>query len=83
MHPCAPPKGHFLYRLYSRLKQFHVHKWMFDADSLARHLSETGFVRITRLTFGGSRIPGIEDVEGPSRGNGRQGIFMEGSKPHA
>jgi teichuronic acid biosynthesis glycosyltransferase TuaC len=74
-------KTNLLYRIYSMLKDFHTHKWMFDADSLTRHLREAGFVNISKKSFLDSRIPGIEDVERKERAVDHGGVCVEGEKP--
>jgi len=81
MRPQVASTANLLYGLYSVLKDFHTHKWMFDADSLTRHLREAGFVNISQKPFLDSRIPGIGDVERKERAVDHAGICVEGEKP--
>jgi len=81
MWPAAPSKGNFLYRLYTGLKDFHQHKWMYDANSLNALFASTGFAAVQEMPLYTSRIAGIEAVEHPSRVADGQGICVEGIKP--
>ena len=38
-----PPSGNPAYRMYSALKDFHSHKWMYDEASLSSRLEAAGF----------------------------------------
>ena len=70
------PSGNMIYRIYSTLKDFHSHKWMYDADSLIMYFKWAGFMDVQEMKFNESRIEGIEKVEEAGRG-----IYIEGSKP--
>lgn len=76
-----PPSGSVVYRIYRALKDFHTHKWMYDADSLSRLFSQAGFVEVSEMQFRDSRIEGIQEVEEPGRTLGGEGIIIEGIKP--
>jgi hypothetical protein len=69
-----------IYRLYTTLKDFHSHKWMYDADSLSRYFREAGFTEVQQMRFLESRIDGIEEVEEASRVLRGEGIIIEGVK---
>ena len=79
----APPAGNLIYRIYSALKDFHSHKWMYDADSLMEHFRWVGFVEVQQMQFRRSRIEGIEKIELPDRVLNGAGICVEGIKPCA
>jgi SAM-dependent methyltransferase len=77
----APPSGSFIFKFYAIWKDFHHHKWMYDADSLARLMTGAGFSHVSEKGFCQSDIPGIEEVEvGPRVLNG-VGACVEGKKP--
>jgi predicted SAM-dependent methyltransferase len=59
----------------------HSHKWMFDAESLAFHMTSAGLSRCHRKEFGDSAIAGIGEVELSARIEGGQGVCIEGWKP--
>jgi SAM-dependent methyltransferase len=77
----APPSGGVFYRIYSSWKDFHSHKWMYDANSLAFHIAAAGFTDVREKALHESLIPGVEAVEEPSRILGGEGISVEGVKP--
>ncbi len=81
MRTPAPPDGNFLYRIYTGWKNFHEHKWMYDANSLKALFESAGFAEVREMALHTSRIAGIEDVEQPSRVANGQGICVEGIKP--
>jgi hypothetical protein len=83
MRSPVPPSRNFFYRLYSSWKDFHTHKWMYDADSLKHHMRSAGFVEVRGMALHESRIAGIEQVEDPSRVLRGEGICIEGVKPVA
>jgi predicted SAM-dependent methyltransferase len=83
MCPPQQGRGHLLYRLYSSVKDFHTHKWMYDGESLWRQLSEAGFVSISRKAYLESAIAGMEEVERKERFDNHRGICLEGMKPLA
>ncbi len=62
---------------------FHTHKWMYDANSLIRHMEPAGFVEVRQMALYESRIEGIEQIEDPSRVLRGEGICIEGIKPVA
>jgi SAM-dependent methyltransferase len=78
-----PPSRNFFYRLYSSWKDFHSHKWMYDANSVKHHLGSAGFIEVQEMKLHQSRIDGIELVEDPSRVLKGEGICIEGIKPVA
>jgi ubiquinone/menaquinone biosynthesis C-methylase UbiE len=77
----SPPRGHIIYRLYSILKDFHSHKWMYDAESLSKHLEQAGFADILAMAALETRIAGIKGIENPDRIVGGVGVCVEGIKP--
>ena len=81
LRPAEPPRGSFLYRLYSAATEFHWHKWMYDADSLAAHLRAAGFADVLEMGYNESRIDGIEEVERRERVVDECGVCVEGVKP--
>ncbi len=76
-----PPSGNAIYRLYRALKDFHSHKWMYDADSLMYHFKWAGFVDVEEMQFLQSRIEGIEEIEKAERVLSGAGVCVEGIKP--
>jgi predicted SAM-dependent methyltransferase len=76
-------RGHLLYRVYSSVKDFHTHKWMYDGESLGRRMLEAGFVSVSRRAYLESDIAGIEEVERRERFDNHRGICLEGMKPLA
>ncbi|MHB8411006.1 MAG: class I SAM-dependent methyltransferase [Candidatus Acidiferrales bacterium] len=81
MRPPAPSKANSLYRIYTALKDFHQHKWMYDADSLKALFESAGFGGVEEMSLHQSRIADIEDVEQPSRVANGEGFCIEGVKP--
>lgn len=81
MRSPEPPRGHFIYRIYTALKDLHSHKWMYDANSLIGHFEDAGFREVRECGFLESRIKGIEEVEQPERVLNGAGICVEGIKP--
>lgn len=78
-----PPSGNLVYRIYNALKDFHSHKWMYDAESLIRHFESAGFIDVREETFLQSRIEGIEKIESADRVLNGAGICVEGIKPES
>jgi predicted SAM-dependent methyltransferase len=76
----APPAGKLIYKLYSILKDFHSHKWVYDANSLAYHLQKAGFINIGIRQPHESKIKDIEKIEQIERIVGGGGICLEGFK---
>jgi predicted SAM-dependent methyltransferase len=83
MRSSAPPSDNLFSRLYNFWMDFHTHKWMYDANSLTRHMESAGFVEVRQMGFHESRIEGIELIEDPSRVLKGEGICIEGVKPIA
>jgi predicted SAM-dependent methyltransferase len=75
------PRGGRVYRLYSAVTDFHSHKWMYDADSLAALMRTAGLAEVSERGFRDSRIPGIDEVEQPTRVLDGEGICVEGVRP--
>jgi ubiquinone/menaquinone biosynthesis C-methylase UbiE len=73
----GPPDGNFLFKFYGIWKDFHSHKWMYDSDSLVRHLENAGFTGVSERGYLQSDIPGIEEVEDAGRVLGGEGICIE------
>lgn len=74
-------QGNVFSKVYTNLKDFHSHKWMYDAPSLCSEFSKVGFVDVGEMQLHRSRIVGIEDVEDHSRVLNGEGICVEGVKP--
>ena len=70
-------------RLYTRLKDFHSHKWMYDSESLNWYLTRAGFTNVAQREFLDSEIEGIADIEVPDRVLNGAGVCAEGIKPVA
>jgi len=77
----APPTGNFIYRIYNALKDFHSHKWMYDADSLTGYFKSAGFVNVKEMTLHQSLIEDIKKIEEKGRVLNGCGICVEGVKP--
>jgi predicted SAM-dependent methyltransferase len=77
----TPPGGFLPYRIYTALKDFHSHKWMYDAESLSSRLRTVGFVDVASMFFRESRILDIDRLELHSRVLNGEGICVEGVKP--
>lgn len=78
----SPGKGNFIYKIYTALKDFHSHKWMYDADSLIGYFKRSGFVDVQQMHLHESRIDGIESVEDAKRFSSGSSICVEGIKPN-
>jgi predicted SAM-dependent methyltransferase len=74
------PSGRLPFRMYSALKDFHTHKWMYDSTSLTAAFAEVGLVDIRVMSAHVSRIPGIEGVEQIARVEDK-GLCVEGIRP--
>lgn len=83
MRPEEPSRHNRLYRAYQAMTALHEHKWMYDARSLVRLMTEAGFVDCRRRAFCDSGIAHIEKVEMPGRVEGGVGVVVEGAKPSA
>jgi SAM-dependent methyltransferase len=75
-----PPSGNPAYRVYTALKDFHSHKWMYDAESLSARLETAGFSEVRQLGYLDSAIEGIDEVELRNRVVDECGICIEGVK---
>lgn len=80
-HPQRRPGGSFLFRLYTALSDFHLHKWMWDFESLQARLEEAGFDAVAQRALHDSDIPNIQAIEQPSRVLDGEGICVEAIKP--
>ena len=76
----SPPAGNIIYKLYSSLKDFHSHKWMYDEESLIYHFKEAGFLEVRKSNFQDSLIEDIEVIEKAERVLNEAGICVEGIK---
>jgi predicted SAM-dependent methyltransferase len=77
----ARQDGSVFYRTYTALTNFHLHKWMYDGASLARHMTAAGFVDVRQRDLHDSEIAGIDAIEAPERVAGGNGVCVEGRKP--
>jgi len=64
----------FFYRIYSRLKDFLSHKWMYDEKSLIFYFKGAGFSEVKKMEINKSRIQNIEKIELNA------GLIVEGVK---
>ncbi len=76
-----PSANGILYRIYNATKDFHSHKWMYDADSLIMYFEQADFLDVHQSDFRESLIEGIEEVEEPERVLHGAGVCIEGIKP--
>lgn len=76
----SPISGNILYKLYTIMKDYHSHKWMYDADSLTYHFRNAGFSNVRECGFRESLIDQIDVVEKPERVLNGAGICVEGIK---
>jgi predicted SAM-dependent methyltransferase len=76
-----PPSGNILYRIYSCFKDFHSHKWMYDATSLIGHFERAGFHEAKEMECYQSRISDIERIERDKRDFHGTEIYIEAVKP--
>jgi predicted SAM-dependent methyltransferase len=74
-----PPSGNIIYKMYNALTDFHLHKWMYDSDSLITYFKWAGFINVKEMQLHQSRIDGINEVEDPGRMF--NGVCIEGVKP--
>jgi hypothetical protein len=77
----VPPRGNAAYRAYAATKDFHSHKWMYDAESLTAHVEAAGFRDAREREYLDSDIEGIRDVELRKRVIDECGVIVEGAKP--
>lgn len=80
MHPQAHKRESLPLRIYRAMRDFHTHKWMYDADSLAFYMREAGFVDVEQREYLDSQIEGIDAVEQAVRVLDGSGICVEGVK---
>jgi len=73
--------GNLIYRMYMSLKDYHSHKWMYDAESLISYFRQGGFVNVKETQFLESQIEGIENIEKEESILNGEGICVEGLKP--
>ncbi|PZR72038.1 MAG: hypothetical protein DLM73_14500 [Chthoniobacterales bacterium] len=78
LHPRHASRGAL--GLYHRLLGFHNHKWMYDGASLKRLLADAGFVELKTFTSITSALPGLQEIESPSRIMNGAGVAVEGRK---
>jgi SAM-dependent methyltransferase len=76
-----PPDGPLFLRLYTLLADFHSHKWAYDVPHLRALFEEAGFGCVGAREYLDSTIPGLADVERPSRLLDGEGIAVEGKRP--
>jgi hypothetical protein len=75
------PRGGMAYRAYAAFTDLHSHKWMYDGTSLAKLMSEAGFINCAQRGFLESSIPHLDKVEMPGRVLEGLGVIVEGVKP--
>ena len=75
-----PHAGGIFFRMYSILNDFHLHKWMYDTDSLSVQFTKAGFIEVGRMPAHQSRIADIARVEAVGRVDDN-GLCVEGIKP--
>lgn len=75
-----PVYGSAVFKFYKVWKDFHSHKWMYDADSLIFCMEQAGFVEVAEKGFLESDIAGIAEVEDEGRVLGGAGVCVEGKK---
>ena len=74
------PSGNVFFRIYTSLKDFHTHKWMYDTISLKMYVEWAGFVNVCEKEFLQSQIEGIEKIEKAGRVVNGAGVCVEGVK---
>jgi predicted SAM-dependent methyltransferase len=74
------PSGNIFYRIYTVFKDFHSHKWSYDAESLIWYFEQAGFKDVYEMMVYKSRIMQIEHIEKAERILGGAGICVEGIK---
>jgi hypothetical protein len=62
------------------MTDFHTHKWMYDARSLAAALSRAGFVNAVEMKPFESNIDDIDSVERSDRTENGAGVCVEALK---
>jgi hypothetical protein len=81
LRPPDRGKGSALHRLYRSWTGLRSHRWMYDAESLAYHMSHAGFENVAERRCLDSQIASIGDVENPARLEDGQGVAVEGTRP--
>jgi predicted SAM-dependent methyltransferase len=82
LREAAPASGRMIYKLYSKLTDFHSHKWMYDVESLTYYLAAAGLSHIHEMPPHESLIADIATVEQVEKIAGGAGICLEGVKLH-
>jgi predicted SAM-dependent methyltransferase len=77
----APRGGNVLLRMYRAATDHHHHKWLYDAPSLVRLMSEAGFVDCRERGYLETEIPHLDKVETAGRVLNGVGVAVEGRKP--
>lgn len=77
-HSSARPRG--LFGLFRKIYPVHQHKWMYNAASLKRLMTDTGFREASQKDTFESRINDIQTIENPDRINNGEGIAVEAIK---
>lgn len=78
LQPRAPAGG--LLGSYHRFMNVHQHKWMYDRQSLCSLLEGAGFTNLMVYTSVKGDLPGLREIEKPSRIENGAGIAVEGRK---
>jgi len=73
-------KGNIFYKIYTRTKEIHSHKWQYDSCSLQKYFVNAGFKEVEEKEIYQSRINGIEKIEEERRILNGAGICVEGVK---
>jgi predicted SAM-dependent methyltransferase len=76
-----PTPGSFIYKIYTALTDFQLHKWSYDAESLTSYFMMAGFIDVQEMQLFQSRIEGIKEIEDPQMILDGFGICIEGLKP--
>lgn len=71
-------RGFALHRLYSAVTDLHMHKWMYDAQSLASRMAAAGLRDVQERGLWESRIDRIEAIEKRDRIVDGAGVCVEG-----
>jgi SAM-dependent methyltransferase len=75
------PRGSILFKLYTLMKDFHLHKYVHDVDSLRKIFEKANFKEVQEMGYHQSRIKDIQDIEQKEAVINGAGICMEGVKP--
>lgn len=74
------PTGNLIMRFYNSVKDFHAHKWMYDASSLKDYVQRVGFNDVRQREYLESEIRGISEVERAERVVDGAGVCIEARK---